>query len=247
MKGAMTKPLKAIFNELTKTLLDFVHTCPRDQQTYIVFVSCRSFAWAQEKLGCNVSNRVFELAGLQIADAIEMIQGMRGDGDGARKEMMYQDMDSMELIVKLFQGLPGALKLLEDVRVPLDVLYDRLGSFPRMLESIDLHGGSHLREISDLVDGLPDYCQPLVSLLGSFWYEGRHPLAIVSLFPFFTLRAFGTNVLPDQHVISTFHKIFESLQGLGYLDQYNSVPNSTGPRGPMSIHPTFPCPGREYT
>ncbi|KAJ5464572.1 uncharacterized protein N7458_000258 [Penicillium daleae] len=234
LKGAMSKSLKAIFNKLAKTLFDFVHTCPRDQPTYLVLVGCRSFSWAQEKLGYSVSNGVFELPGLEMADAIEMIQGMRGKSDVAGKEMISQDMDGLELIINLFQGLPGALKLLEGVHVPLHILYDNLRSLPRRHGAIDIQSGPHLREISDLLDDVPDYCQPLTSLLGSFWHEGGSATVIVTLFPFFHLRAHGSSLPLDDESISTLLRIFESLQDLGYMDQDD---DTLGRAGPSSIHP----------
>ncbi|KAJ5722281.1 hypothetical protein N7488_000316 [Penicillium malachiteum] len=233
LKGAMSKSARAIFNDFVKILLDFVSTDPHGQSTYVVLVGFQSFAWAQETLAYSSPNGVFELLGLQLADGIELLQETCPKDRTMNQHVITQDLDSLELIVKLFQGLPGALKLLASSSAPLNVLYDNLLSLPGRQGALDIHIGSHLQEISDLVDKTPGDYQRLMSLLGSFWHEGDCANILATLLPLFPQRN-SRYVVPGDQGLSCNVKILESLQELGYLDQYNST---GGWDAHTSIHP----------
>ncbi|KAH8703920.1 hypothetical protein BGW36DRAFT_93836 [Talaromyces proteolyticus] len=145
--------------------------------------------WLGNKIGLKKPEiQRFELQGLDLSDSVEFSQKILCDAGEDTSKWGFEDIDWLEAVIDILQGLPSALLEILPVQralsIPWREFYHRLHSdiFNSLSELKGLGPYSLLEELCYLSSALPRDCFVLLLIFSCYWNETPPLYVLQTLF-----------------------------------------------------------------
>ncbi|KAF8535442.1 hypothetical protein BDD12DRAFT_344857 [Trichophaea hybrida] len=176
--GCLTESAASDINRFLKNIL--VSNLDSPERQYIIFVGrCPDPCWISLP---SLRLCSFELRGLELADSIDLAKLVLRNRGWDVDNWTHSDLDSLELVVNLLQGLPAAILeiplLVNQLKNPSREFYDSVHRgiiHPRTYtEPENSTYRTIFHELQHLYSVLPDNIMAPLLCLAIYWHEGPY-------------------------------------------------------------------------
>ncbi|KAF5642455.1 uncharacterized protein FTJAE_3612 [Fusarium tjaetaba] len=245
--AATTKAVTVL--DTVQILFSLAHSPKPKTDTHLYFILTqrrRSLRGMEEVLGCQLAPYRLNLEGLRLSDAIELSKKVLNNAGEPVKDWVSEDVDCLEIVIHLLQGIPSALILILPLQRSRGIPWRRFhrelekGLFASVsdLKSYGLGDCSMVHELESMY--LPNKYELLVLLISLFWHKAPPMDEYVYL-------CLGIN---DEHIVDDVL----GASGQGINDWYQVFKHFVHDRGYihhcdgyiLEVHPLFSIVGRAF-
>jgi hypothetical protein len=179
--GSLTETALSDINEFLRRIVRSQLDSSYRGELYLIFAGHRSdWRFLSQHFSIGLEPALFELRGLELADSIELAQSILRKSGQDVNNWSLTDLDSLELVIDLLQGLPSALleilPLVAELGVPWHDFYDSIhGDVMRYCPWLD-SGTSKCHtiffELHRLCEVISDDILALLLPLSIYWKAG---------------------------------------------------------------------------
>ena len=235
--GCLSDLAAAEIGQFLQTISTTRSPTSSSNKTYVILTGRRSDAnWLSRQMGVNLEDDVntYQLCGLQMADAINLAQSVLRRTGQDIDHWKHADLDQLELVVGLLQGIPAALlEVLPQVELwgtPWLGFHDLILGGADTPDNVDLQPIVGIEEeLKHLSSTLPDYILGPLMIVGIYWHEGPFRSAFAEIMV-------AQEICPDEDKVNLMFKLAQD-RGFIQLGSYDRV---------TWIHPQFTIYARKW-